>query len=146
MKMQLLSNPDGAETYVLVFDTDEEVVNGLREWAGQHGIAAASFTGIGAFRAVTLGYFDVDRREYHRIPLEEQVEVLSLVGNVAQADDGPKIHAHVVVGRRDGTAYGGHLMDAQVRPTLELVVVQSAKALRRRIDPATGLPLLEGGR
>jgi predicted DNA-binding protein with PD1-like motif len=102
----------------------------------------SEFTGIGAFREATLGYFELERRDYRRIPVREQVELLSLVGNVALADGQPKIHAHVVIGRRDGTALGGHLLDARVRPTLELVVVETPATLRRTLDEATGLPLL----
>jgi predicted DNA-binding protein with PD1-like motif len=75
--------------------------------------------------------------------VREQVELLSLVGNVALANGEPKIHAHVVVGRRDGTALGGHLLDARVRPTLELVLVETPATLRRVVDTATGLPLLD---
>ena len=132
----------GGQSVVLVFDTDDEVMHSLQTWARAHGVSAASFTGIGAFRTVTLGYFDLDRRDYLRIALDEQVEVLSLAGNIALTDDGPKVHAHVVVGKRDGTAHGGHLLHARVRPTLELVVIESAVAMRRTFDPATGLPLL----
>lgn len=142
MKMRLLTGAPGTRTHVLVFDTDDDLMSDLQEWARQHGISAASFTGIGAFRAVTLGYFDLDRRDYDRIPLDEQVEVVALTGNVALAHGEPKIHAHVVVGRRDGTAYAGHLLEARVRPTLELIVVEAPSPLRRTIDEATGLPLL----
>lgn len=142
MKTRLL-DAGGARTHVLAFDTDDHVMEELLGWARHAAISAASFTGIGALRQVTLGYFDLDRRDYHRIPLDEQVEVVSLTGNVAMADGEPKIHAHLVVARRDGTAYGGHLLEARVRPTLELVLVETPRPLRRTIDKATGLPLLD---
>ena len=143
MKAQRLSDTSDQRTYALVFDTDDEVVGALLQWAREQHVTAASFSGIGAFKAVTLGYFDVDKRDYLRIALDEQVEVLSLAGNIARADGEPKLHAHVVLGKRNGTAHGGHLLEARVRPTLELVVIESATALRRRIDDATGLPLLD---
>jgi hypothetical protein len=92
---------------------------------------------------VTLGYFELEKRDYKRIPIDEQVEVVSLVGNIARGDDGPKLHAHVVVGKRDGAAFGGHLIDARVRPTLEVVLVETPAHLRRRSDPATGLALID---
>lgn len=142
MKTRLL-DAGGSRTHALAFDTNDDVMGELLGWVRHAGISAASFSGIGAFRQVTLGYFDLDRRDYHRIPLDEQVEVVSLTGNVAVADGEPKIHAHIVVARRDGTAYGGHLLDGRVRPTLELVVVETPSALRRTIDQATGLPLLD---
>lgn len=132
-----------ARTFVLVFDADDEVVNGILSWARHAGVSAASFTGLGAFRSATLGYFDLDRRDYDRIQVDEQVELLSLIGNIALAGDELKVHAHVVVGRRDGAALGGHLLEARVRPTLEMVVTEAAAPLRRRMDPETGLPLLD---
>jgi predicted DNA-binding protein with PD1-like motif len=138
-----LSHAGGAKTFVLVLDTGDEVTKELLAFSSSRGIAAASFTGIGAFQRVTLGYFEPQERDYLHIPITEQVEVLSLLGNLAIGDDGPKLHAHVVVGKRDGTAHGGHLIDAHVRPTLEVVLVETPAHLRRRSDPATGLALID---
>jgi predicted DNA-binding protein with PD1-like motif len=106
-------------------------------------VAAAHFTAIGAFSEVTLGYFDRARKDYTKIPMREQVEVLSLVGDIARQDGEPKLHAHVVVGKADGTAHGGHLLDARVWPTLELILTESPKALARRSDRESGLALID---
>ncbi len=107
MKSKLLVDSNGECTFALIFDTGDEVVAGPQNFAKSSRIASAYFTAIGALRDVTLGYFEIDRKEYHHIPIREQVEVLSLVGNVALDQDKPKIHAHLVVGKRDGTAHGG---------------------------------------
>ena len=115
---------------------------GLRAFAKEANLTTARLTAIGAFRDVTLGFFDPDRKEYHKIVLGEQVEVLSLLGNVAVQEDRPVVHAHVVVGKRDGTAHGGHLLEAHVRPTLELVLTESPVHLRKRHDPSSGLALI----
>jgi predicted DNA-binding protein with PD1-like motif len=75
--------------------------------------------------------------------VREQVEVVSLVGDVAQGDKGePKVHAHVVLGKSDGTAWPGHLLEARVRPTLELILTESPLHLQRQHDPASGLALI----
>ena len=141
MKSKLLK--EGAQrTFALVFDTDEEVVGGLRAFAAEQSLLASSFTAIGAFRRVTLGYFDIEKKDYETIPVDEQVEVLSMIGNIARKGNEPKIHAHVVIGKRDGTAHGGHLLEAQVRPTLEVVIQESPEFLLRRTDETTGLPLI----
>ena len=69
---------------------------------------------------------------------------MSLMGNIAQDDKGdPKLHAHVVVGKSDGTAHGGHLLDAYVRPTLEVVIVEASQHLRRTMRGEFGLALLD---
>jgi hypothetical protein len=143
MNARQISTANGTDSFVLVFDTGDEVTKELLAFAREHTIDAASFSGIGAFQNVTLGYFELQKRDYKRIPINEQVEVVSLVGNIACGDDGPKLHAHVVVGRSDGAAFGGHLIDARVRPTLEIVLVETPAHLRRRSDPATGLALID---
>ncbi len=106
-------------------------------------MAGSHFTAIGAFRDATLAYFDWDRKEYLKNPVREQVEVVSLIGDVALAPDGaPKVHVHVVLGRRDSTALGGHLMEAHVRPTLEVTLTETPQHLRRQHDPQSGLALI----
>lgn len=134
---------DGCRSFALVFASGDDVVAPLTTWLEGAGVRAASFTALGAFARATVGYFDLEARDYVSIPVDEQVEVLSLVGNVSE---GPKnevrIHAHVVLGCRDGSTRGGHLLDAEVRPTLEVMLTEHSWRLRRRIDPSTGLPLL----
>ncbi len=90
-----------------------------------------------------MGYFNWEKKEYEKIPVREQVEVLSLIGDVALDDNGkPKVHAHVVVGRSDASTRGGHLLEGHVRPTLEVMLVESSRGLRRRYDPESGLALI----
>jgi uncharacterized protein len=134
---------EGAErTLILVFDKGDEAVSELARFAQDEKLSAAHFTGIGAFSDVTLGYFDRERKEYEEIPLREQVEVLTLAGDIALEKGEPNVHAHVVVGKRDGTAHGGHLLEAHVWPTLEVVLTESPSMLGKRYDPETGLALL----
>jgi predicted DNA-binding protein with PD1-like motif len=142
MKTQLIHEQNGEKTFAVIFDKGDEAVAGLHQFAQQYQITAAHFTAVGAFRDVVLGYFERARKDYKQIPLTEQVEVLSLVGNIALAKGKPKVHAHVVVGKADGAAYGGHLLEAHVWPTLEVMVVESPRHLWRTIDEETGLALI----
>ena len=142
MRSRLLS-ATGERTFILVFATGDEVTEGLLSFARENDVTAGHFTAIGAFSDVTLAYFDWETKEYEQIPIEEQVELLSLVGDIALRDGQPQLHAHAVVGKRDGAAYGGHLIQAHVRPTLEVVLSESPEHLRRRIDPHTGLALID---
>jgi len=141
MKAELVDG--GMKTYVLVFEKGDEVAGALQDFAQGHDIADSTFTAIGAFSDATLGYFDRARKDYTRIPVREQVEVLSLLGNITRGEHGPKVHAHVVVGKADGTAHGGHLLEAHVWPTLEVTVTESPVHLRRKSDPETGLALID---
>ena len=130
-------------TYALIFDKGDEVVKTLTAFADEHELAGAHFTAIGAFNDVTLGYFDRERKDYVKIPIREQVEVLSLVGDIARQDGAPKVHAHVVVGKADGTAHGGHLLDGRVWPTLELILTETSRELARVSDRESGLALID---
>src|SRR5262249_57037296 len=116
--------------------------SGLLEFAKSNRLAGSHFTAIGAFSDVTLGYFDWQTKQYQKIPLHEQVEVLALVGDIALEQGEPKVHAHVVVGKSDGTAHGGHLLEAHVRPTLEVVLVESPQHLQRQSDSESGLAFI----
>jgi predicted DNA-binding protein with PD1-like motif len=141
MRSKIL-NEAGERSFALVFETGDEPMSLLERFARENNVTAARFTAIGAFREVVVGYFDWENKEYLRIPIREQVEVLSLVGDIAIADRGPKIHAHVVLGKRDGSAHGGHLLEAKVRPTLEVVLTESPAVLVRKHDASSGLALI----
>jgi uncharacterized protein len=142
MKAKLISNLS-PKTYALVFDPGDEPVSGLSEFAKQNHLGASHFTGIGGFQEAVLGYFELEKKDYKKIPVDEQVEVLSLVGDIALEKGEPKVHAHVVVGTSNGSTYGGHLLKARVRPTLELVLTESPKHLHRQFNKAFGLALIQ---
>jgi predicted DNA-binding protein with PD1-like motif len=142
MRVKLLSD-SGERMFAVIFQTGDEPVAGLTAFALEHKLKAASFTAIGAFSEATLGYFEWEKKEYERIAVAEQVEVLALLGDITLQDGKPHLHAHVVLGRRDGSACGGHLLEARVRPTLEVIVTEAPAHLRRRRDPDSGLALID---
>jgi predicted DNA-binding protein with PD1-like motif len=130
------------DTYAVIFETGDEVSEGLASFARERRLSAGHFTAIGSFQHVTLGYFNWNKKEYNHIPISEQVEVLSLIGDIALDQGKPTVHAHVIVGKSDGTAHGGHLLKAHVRPTLEVIVVESAIPMRKSYDPLSHLDLI----
>jgi predicted DNA-binding protein with PD1-like motif len=129
-------------TFVVIIEPGEEAMAALTAFARDQSLTASQVTAIGAFERATLGYFDRDRRDYRPIPIEEQVEVLSLVGDIVGEGEDLKLHAHVVVSGSDGSARGGHLLEAIVWPTLEVVITETPTHLRRRFDPKTGVALI----
>lgn len=93
-----------------------------------------------------LGWFDLDAKAYHPVEVNQQCEALSLLGDIAIGDDRkPSLHIHCVVGLRDGTTRGGHLLHATVRPTLEVTLIETPAHLRRRKHPDLGIALIEIG-
>lgn len=131
-------------TVVAVFDTGDDVMEGLTAIAEQQQLSAAALTAIGAVQTATLGWYDLDEQEYVPIEVGEQAEVLSLVGDVARGPDGgPAVHVHAVLGLRDGSTRGGHLLQAVVRPTLEVVLTETPARLAKTYRPEVGLALID---
>ena len=129
--------------HILVLHTGDDALASISAFAQRNRIEGASFSAIGAFVQSTIAYWNWDTKEYEHIEVGEQVEVLAMNGSIARAGDDPKLHSHVVLGRRDGSTIGGHLIRATVRPTLEIFVFDLGTRLTRRRDDATGLWLLD---
>jgi predicted DNA-binding protein with PD1-like motif len=142
MQSKLLHDADGQRTYAVILATGDEVMSSLKDFATHEKITAAQISAIGALSDVTLAYFDWDKKEYTKIPVREQVEVASLLGDIAEADGKPALHLHIVIGKRDGTAMAGHLNAAHVRPTLEVIITESPAHLCKHHDPESGLALI----
>ena len=142
MRSKLLVDANGEKSWVIVFETGEEAAAGLLSFARGEKITAAHFTAIGAFSRAVLGYFDWQTKQYSRIPVEEQVEVVTLMGDIALEGDQPKVHAHAALAKRGGVTVGGHLLEGHVRPTLEVVLTQSPAHLERKFDADSGIALI----
>ncbi len=143
MQERLLHERDGSKTYVVVLEKGDDVLACLTEFARRNGVSAAQFSGLGGLGGATVAYFDRERHEYLKIPVDGQVEVVSLVGNITLAEGRPLVHAHAVLGGPDGATRGGHLLEGRVWPTLEVIVVSLPAVLARTPDPESGLALLD---
>ena len=142
MKAKVVEDAD-VVTYVVVCDPGDEAVAALTQFARSEDLEAAQITAVGAFERATVGWFDRAARDYRRIPVDEQCEVLSLIGDVAEGQDGPILHVHVVLGLSDGTTRGGHLLEGTVFPTLEVIVTETPAQLRKVMRPDIGIALID---
>jgi len=140
MKSKLLPEDNGLRTFALVFDKNDEVREQLLNFANLNRFADAHVTAIGAFSEDAVGFFDRQKKAYKNIAIKEQVEVLSFTGNIVAKDTKPALHAHVVVGKQDGTAHGGHFLGGRVWPTLEMIVSEMPVHLRRSHDDNSDWP------
>jgi hypothetical protein len=143
MKTALLAEHQGLRTFVLICETGDEAMQALTSFAADQRLGGSHFTAIGAFSRAVVAYFEWPAKKYRHVSIDEQVEVLSLVGDVTLENVKPKVHAHVVLGKANATAHGGHLIEGVVRPTLEVVITETPRHLQRRHDPASGLALID---
>jgi hypothetical protein len=143
MKVRLLGENHGAKNYVIVLAKGDEVMSGLTDFARQNKVGSAGFTAIGAFSHATVAWFDDGRKAFKLNPINQQVELVSMTGDIALSGDQPAVHAHVAVASPDGMVKGGHLIEAYVFPTLELFLSVYPTALHKELDDTTGLKLID---
>lgn len=141
MKSKLVSH--SPKTHLLVFETGDELAAGIAGYAEENNLHFGYLSGIGACSCVELGYFDLTTKDYRKIPVEEQVEALALTGNITIFENKPRLHAHLIVGKKGGTAFGGHLLKAEVRPTFEVFITELPTSVSREVDKTVGIPLIK---
>lgn len=140
----LVTHESGAKDYALVVARGDEVMSALDRFARVERVVAASFTAIGAVREAEVGWFDFDKQKYKAMKLSEQLEMLSLVGDIGVGSEGtPAVHAHATLGRAGGSAFGGHLISALASPTLEVFIRTYPAPLPKRMDPRDDVELFE---
>lgn len=140
---QIQSEQSGGRTFVVVADQGDEAFEMLGAFARERGLSGAQITAVGAFTNATVGWYDREQQDYRRIRIDEQCEVLSLIGDVALSDGEPQVHVHAVLGLSDGSVRGGHLLAGTVWPTLEVVVREAPAELRKTFRPDVGLALID---
>jgi hypothetical protein len=143
MQVKEIKNTPEQKVYAVVFYKGDEVLSGLTDFAIQHKIEDAHFTAIGAINSATLAWLDPAKKIYHRIPVAEQVEVLSLIGDVATFNGKPIVHMHAVLGKPNGSTIGGHVFELNVNPTLEVFVTVNTTPLRKKPDDASGMKVID---
>src|SRR5271154_4663858 len=143
MQVQLLNPGDQTKQYAVIFYQGDEAFSGLLEFAEKYHVTSAHFTAIGAVNGATLGWFDSQRKMYKKIPINGQHEVIGMSGDIALYQGKPVVHTHMIVGGPDGTTRAGHVLDAYVSPTLEVMVTVDPIAMKKRLDPVTDLTLID---
>jgi len=112
MQYRKIFSNAGLSTYALIFDEGDEAVAELSRFAGETGVNGASLSGVGAASSATLGWFDFAAKSYEPNRIGEQVEVVSILGDIATTEGRQTASSrHAVVAKRGGSAFGGHLLE-----------------------------------
>jgi hypothetical protein len=151
VRSRLLTDHHGTRTFAVALETGDKLIESVVAFSAEHGLAASEFSAIGAMAWAKLACFDWETKDYVDIPVDEQVEIASLTGRItrpegeepgAGGDADPHLHVHCILSRLDGSVVAGHLLEAEVRPTAEVFIVDQPAELHRRTDPESGLPRL----
>ena len=131
-----------ADTYIVRMDRGEEILEELRVFAEKEGIRLASVTALGAVKDFTVGVFDTAAKVYKSNRFQGVYEIVSLVGTINTKDGAFYCHLHMCAADQEGHAFGGHLNEAVVSATCELVVTCLPGQTDRVFSDEIGLNLI----
>jgi predicted DNA-binding protein with PD1-like motif len=132
------------KTYILVFAKSDEILSGITEFAQKNNIKSAHFTAIGDAMTAKIGWYDKSNKMFKVIAINEQSEITSMVGDIAWLNNGkPSVHAHINLADANGMVHGGHLLEAFVYPTLEVVLTVDPIAMHKGFNEEAGINLID---
>lgn len=129
--------------YILKLERGEEVVESITSFAKQEGIDNALVSAIGAVDKITLGFYELKTKSYHWRDFTGDLEVTSLTGNITLLEGSPFLHAHLTIADENLNSFGGHLKEARVGVTLEVIIEKLDSNISRKMDREIGLNLLD---
>ena len=122
---------------------DEDLIDSIISIVKKHNIKGGLINIIGAFKKVTIGYFNIETKDYKLLDVEEDLELVSCIGNIAWKDGEPMVHLHISVGKGDYSIIGGHLSQpCIVSVTAEIYILEVEDQVKRAIDSEFNLSLL----
>jgi len=130
------------DTCILNLERGEELLSSLREFLEKENIKAGYFTGLGATGVLDLAYYNLTTKKFERHTIKEDVEILSLIGNITMLKDEIIIHTHGTFGRKDLSVFGGHIFSLRVSGACEIHFTKLSGEMTRAYDETTGLNLL----
>lgn len=132
-----------SDRYILRFDRGEEVISALADFCKLERIEAASFNAIGATNDATVCFYNMHDKKYEDHHIKgENLEIVSLIGNVSVLDFKPLVHAHVTLGDSSLNLRGGHAKKLVVSATCEMSLQKFKGWIERKFDEETGLNLM----
>jgi len=130
-------------TYIVRLDPGDRIIASLEALCDRDRIGTAAFEGIGVVAEAEIGHYDTGSGDFATINIHEPCEIVSLQGNVTTRDGKPFVHAHISLAGREFGVRGGHLREAVVSATAEIVLTRYFEAIGRRKDAATGVEMLD---
>ena len=123
----------------------EDVIKTIEKVASDHGVRTGQLTLIGAIEGARLGFFNRHSLEYVEFTVDEDLEVVSCMGDITTMQDGTLVvHAHMIAADEKGDCHGGHLLPGcKVSVTIELVIFETEDEIKRARDDSTGLNLMD---
>ncbi|AOT71213.1 PPC domain-containing DNA-binding protein [Geosporobacter ferrireducens] len=137
MKFQAFGNK-----IVLRVDKGEEVVETVKKLCREQHILLGGLSGIGAANRITIGLFETETKKYVSKELKGEYEITSLLGNISEMNGEPYLHLHINLSDSRYHTFGGHLNEAWISGTCEIIIDKIEGKMDRIFDSNVGLNLL----
>ena len=109
-------------TIIARIDKGEEILKSLKTIALSEGIKLANINAIGAVNDFTIGVYKVCEKKYYSNTFAGDFEIVSLTGTISTMNGEYYSHVHMSAGNDKGEVFGGHLNEAIVSATCEMVI------------------------
>ena len=129
-------------SWVIVLRRNEKVIESLKKFVGKNDIKSGYFNAVGAVSSVVLAHYNLEKKKYTTKSINKPLEIVSLMGNIAMKGTEKIIHGHIVVGTDKMELYGGHLKEATVAATCEIILNEFKETIEKHYDEDTGINLM----
>lgn len=143
VKVKLISDNGSTSTYAIIFAAGDEIISGLKEFADKYQVKSAHFTAIGDASSAKFGWYDKSRKMFKVNEIKGFAEITSLIGDIALNNNNPVVHAHINLATEDGLVHGGHLLEAFVAPTLEVIMTVEPVPLHKKPNEEFGIFIID---
>jgi uncharacterized protein len=133
-------NPD---RWVIRLEKGEEIVQTLKAFCQKNHLTGGSISGIGATNSITIGLFECESKQYQSLELVGDFEITSLLGNLSTFKGEVYLHLHATIADKNQRVFGGHLNQAIISATAEIVLQEMPELGDRYFDDEIGLNLLD---
>jgi len=131
------------DIYVLRLDKGDEIITSLLHLCQKEDISLGTVTGLGAVDHVLAGIYNLKEKSYHQNEFKGEKEIVSLTGSITRKDGDVYLHIHIAVSGEDGSVVGGHLNEARISATSEIIISKFVGKVERKYDCVIGLNLLD---
>ncbi|HIB58816.1 MAG TPA: DNA-binding protein [Candidatus Marinimicrobia bacterium] len=127
------------DNFLISMAQDDDVIKSILTVVEKENLHSAAISGIGAVKDVTLGFYNLSRKEYDQKPFSGNFELVSCLGNVSEKEGEPFVHAHVSMSGPDFNTISGHLFRAKIAVVGEFVLRPFENKVVRKMDDDVGL-------
>lgn len=139
-----MENSYNLQTSILVFEKGEDIISGIKKYCRNNNIDGGWLSGLGAVSKAEVAFYDLNRKKFIQKEIKEEMEIASLIGNVATFENDIATHIHVVLSDKNMKPLAGHLISATVAATCEIRMEVFDQPLKRKYNNHIGLNLIGG--